>query len=258
MMWGAVGRELVGIMFLIAFVLCTGSGLLGTSIAFNALSEHGACTVWFSFVSLILVIIFSSIRTWDKMTWPMTLAFASVLGGVLAVVIGVSLRERPASAPVQGDFQLGFHLIGSPTFAAGVTATATIFIASSAGPVYLPIIAEMRQPRDYRKAVIPVGIMVGSIYLAVSLVVYYYCGQWIATPSLGSAGPTIKKVSRRLYLRWEPADRSRYLTASPCRAWLSARASSTTPRPSMLLCGFCEDRRTSSRTLGSIGRGGWA
>lgn len=193
-MWGSVGRELVGIMFLVAFILCTGSGLLGTSIAFNALSGHGACTVWFSFVSMVLVIIFSSIRTWDKMTWPMTLAFASVLGGVLAVVIGVTLRDRPAAAPAQGNFDLGFQVFGHPTFAAGVTATATIFIASSAGPVYLPIIAEMKQPQDYRKAVIPVGFMVGSIYLSVSLVVYYYCGQWIATPSLGSAGPLIKKV----------------------------------------------------------------
>lgn len=193
-MWGPIGRELVGIMFLVAFVLCTGSGLLGVSIAFNALSEHATCTVWFSLVSLVLVVIFSSIRTWEKMTWPMTLAFASVMGGVLAVVIGVALRDRPAAAPAEGDFDLGFRLLGNPSFAAGITATATIFISSASAPTYIPIIAEMRRPQDYRKAVIPVGVIVGSIYLTVSLVVYYYCGQWIATPSLGSAGPNIKKV----------------------------------------------------------------
>ncbi|KAK4502093.1 hypothetical protein PRZ48_007904 [Zasmidium cellare] len=195
LMWGPVGRELVGIMFVVAFVLCTGSGLLGTSIAFNALSEHGACSVWFSFAAMVLVVLFSSIRTWDKMTWPMTLGFASVLGGVLAVVVVVALCDRPAAAPAEGEYQLGFDVIGAPTFAAGITATATIFIASSAGPVYVPIIAEMKRPQDYRKAVIPVGVMVGAIYLAVSLVVYYYCGQWIATPSLGSAGPLIKKIA---------------------------------------------------------------
>ncbi|KAF2158591.1 hypothetical protein M409DRAFT_71569 [Zasmidium cellare ATCC 36951] len=183
-MWGLVGRELVGIMFVVAFVLCTGSGLLGTSIAFNAL-----------FAAIILVIMFSSIRTWDRMTWPMTLGVASVLGGVLAVVVGVALRDRPAAAPAEGAFELGFDVVGAPTFAAGITATATISISSSAGPVYLPIIAEMRRPQDYRKAVIPVGFMVGAIYLTVSLVVYHYCGQWIATPSLGSAGPLIKKVA---------------------------------------------------------------
>lgn len=182
-------------MFLVAFVLCTGSGLLGTSIAFNALSEHGACSVSFSFVSACLIICFSSIRKFDKMTWPMTGAFLSVMGGILAVVIGVTLRDRPAAAPATGDFVHGFQVVAHPSFAAAITATATIFIASASGPVYIPVIAEMRRPQDYRKAVIPVGIMVGSVYLSLSMVVYYYCGQWIATPSLGSAGPLIKKVA---------------------------------------------------------------
>lgn len=194
-MWGRIGYELVNIMYLVAFVLCTGSGLLGTSIAFNALSEHGACSVWFSFVATCLIICFSSIRKFDKMTWPMTGAFFSVMGGILAVVVGVALRDRPAAAPATGDFDLGFKIVANPTFAGGVTAAATIFISSAAGPVYIPVIAEMRRPQDYRKAVIPVGILVGSVYLSLSMVVYYYCGQWIATPSLGSAGPLIKKVA---------------------------------------------------------------
>jgi len=194
-MWGRIGYELVNVMFLVAFVLCTGSGLLGTSIAFNALSEHGACSVSFSFVSACLIICFSSIRKFDKMTWPMTGAFLSVMGGILAVVIGVTLRDRPAAAPATGDFVHGFQVVAHPSFAAAITATATIFIASASGPVYIPVIAEMRRPQDYRKAVIPVGIMVGSVYLSLSMVVYYYCGQWIATPSLGSAGPLIKKVA---------------------------------------------------------------
>jgi len=31
--------------------------------------------------------------------------------------------------------------------------------------------------------------------LSFSLVVYRWCGQWVASPSLGSAGPTVKKVA---------------------------------------------------------------
>lgn len=194
-MWGRIGYELVNLMFLVAFVLCTGSGLLGTSIAFNALSEHGACSVWFSFVAAILIICYSSIRTFDRMTWPMTVAFLCVMGGVLAVVIGVTLTDRPAAAPAEGPYDLGFQVVAHPAFAAGITASATIFISSAAGPVYIPIIAEMKRPQDYRKAVLPVGVIVGSVYLSLSMVVYYYCGKWIATPSLGSAGPLVKKVA---------------------------------------------------------------
>jgi hypothetical protein len=42
---GVVLREIVGVLFLIAYILCAGSGILGVSIALNALSTHAACTV---------------------------------------------------------------------------------------------------------------------------------------------------------------------------------------------------------------------
>lgn len=57
---------------------------------------------------------FSSIRTWGKMTWPLTVAFVSVISAVLIVVIGVSFQDRPAAAPQTGQFDLGFEVIGAP------------------------------------------------------------------------------------------------------------------------------------------------
>ncbi|KAK9418788.1 putative Amino acid transporter transmembrane domain-containing protein [Seiridium unicorne] len=199
-MWGPIGKEFVGVMFIIAYVFCTGSGILGTSIAFNALSEHGACSVVFSFVSTVMVIMVSSVRTWGKMTWPLTAGFVSVMAGVLTVTIGVTLRDRPAAAPQTGDFELGWYAIAYPTFAAGMTATATIFISSAGGPGYLPVIAEMKKPKDYKKAIILVSFIVAAVYLSVAEVIYRWCGVWVASPSLGSAGPLLKKVAFGLAL----------------------------------------------------------
>jgi hypothetical protein len=42
---GPILKELVGGLFLVAYVLCAGSGILGGSIGLNALSTHAACTV---------------------------------------------------------------------------------------------------------------------------------------------------------------------------------------------------------------------
>jgi len=53
----------------------------------------------------------------------------------------------------------------------------------------------MRQPRDFRKALYACMTFVNAAYLSFSLVVYRWCGVWVASPSLGSAGPTIKKVA---------------------------------------------------------------
>jgi hypothetical protein len=37
----------------VSYTLVAGSGYIGVSTAFNALSDHGACTVWFVFVAFI-------------------------------------------------------------------------------------------------------------------------------------------------------------------------------------------------------------
>jgi len=194
-LWGPIGREFVGVMFMIAFIFCTGSGLVAISIAFNALSEHGACSVAFTFVGTILTVMFSCIRTWAKMTWLMSIGFISVMAGVLVVVIGITFNSRPAAAPQTGPYELGFYAIAYPTFAAGMTAACSIFVSSCGCPGYIPVIAEMRKPKDFKKSAIIVAVLVGSIYLSFSMVMYRWCGQWIASPSLGSAGPLLKKVA---------------------------------------------------------------
>ena len=43
---GRVYREVVGALFLVGFVLVMGSGVIATSSALNALSDHAICTVW--------------------------------------------------------------------------------------------------------------------------------------------------------------------------------------------------------------------
>jgi hypothetical protein len=180
---------------MIAFIFCTGSGLLAISIAFNAISDHGACSVAFTFVGTVLTVMFSCIRTLGKMTWPISLGFISVMAGVLIFVIGVTFNSRFAVVPQIGLYELGFYAIAYPTFAAGMTAACTILVSSCGSPGYIPVIAEMRKPKVFKKSAVIVAVLVGSIYLSFSMVMYRWCGQWIAIPSLGSAGPLLKKVA---------------------------------------------------------------
>lgn len=55
--------------------------------------------------------------------------------------------------------------------------------------------SEMKNPKEYSKAVNVCMGLVTAAYLSFSLVVYKYCGKWVASPSLGSAGPTVKKIA---------------------------------------------------------------
>ncbi|KAM0276784.1 hypothetical protein ACHAQH_006373 [Verticillium albo-atrum] len=192
---GAWAKEVVGVLFLITYAIVAASGIFGSSVGLNALSSHAICTNWFMLVATIAVFILASVRKFEKIAWLTWAGFLSVYIAVFIVVVGVTTRDRPAAAPQTGDFELGYHVIGNPTFVTGITSVATIFCSGAGTSAFLPVISEMRKPRDYNKAVyLCMGIVTAS-YLTFSLVVYRYCGQWVASPSLGSAGDVVKKVA---------------------------------------------------------------
>lgn len=192
---GKFGKEMVGVMILVAQVLIVAAGEVSISTAFNALSDHGACTVVFTLVAAVLVTGFSSIRTFSKLGWMTWIGFVTFVVAVLIFTVAVTQQDRPAAAPQTGAFDLGYVAVAFPGFAAGMTATVNIFISGSGSSMYLPIISEMRSPKDYHKAALVAGFLVGALYLSLSLVIYRYCGIWLATPAFGSAGELFKKIS---------------------------------------------------------------
>lgn len=52
----------------------------------------------------------------------------------------------------------------------------------------------MRDPAQYTRALTVCQVTVTVVYIIVGTIVYYYCGSYVASPALGSAGPLIKKV----------------------------------------------------------------
>jgi hypothetical protein len=192
--WGPVGKEIVGLMVLIAQVLYSAGGVISITTGLNALSGHSQCTVVFTLISCIMVTVFSSIRTFSRLGWLTWFTFTTFFIAVFTFTIAVSRASRPNAAPQTGPYELGYYNLAYPTFSVGMTATANIFLSGSAGSMYPSIIAEMRRPQDFRKAVYVNGVLVGAMYLTFSAVIYRYCGQWITTPAFGSSGVTIMKI----------------------------------------------------------------
>lgn len=192
---GPIVKEITGILFLVAFVIVAASGMVGVSTALNALSNHSLCTNYFSIIAALMVGLCASVRKFEKIAWITWAGFISVFVAVFIVVVGVTTRDRPAAAPQTGPYDFGYHVIGHPTFAAGITAASTIFCSSAGTSAFLPVMSEMRNPRHYSRAVMWCMGFVTASYLSFSLVVYKWCGKWVASPSLGSAGPTVKKVA---------------------------------------------------------------
>ncbi|KAK1226236.1 hypothetical protein PQX77_010818 [Marasmius sp. AFHP31] len=179
---GAVG----GALSLLGWgTLNTWAGIIGVSIALSVLSNDATCSVWFSLVSTVFIVAAASIRKFHDIAWLTWAGFASVFVAVFIIVVAVTTLDRPAAAPQTGDFDLGFYAFLSPDFAAGMVATCTIFISTAGTSAFIPVIAEMKQPKDYKKALFVAMAFVSASYLAFSLIVYKWCGKWVASPSLG-------------------------------------------------------------------------
>lgn len=76
-----------------------------------------------------------------------------------------------------------------------MVATCSIFMSYAGTPAFLPVISEMREPRNSRKALYFCVVIVMYSYTAFSLVVYRQYGAWMAVPLLGSAGATLKIIA---------------------------------------------------------------
>lgn len=62
-------------------------------------------------------------------------------------------------------------------------------------PAYFNIQAEMADPRLYTRSLLVCQSTVSAVYITIGIVVYYYCGSYVASPALGSAGHEMKKVT---------------------------------------------------------------
>lgn len=171
--------------------------MLGLSVALNAVSKHATCSVVFGFVSFFVVSSVASIQRIHKLRWLTWIGFGSILIAILVVVIAVTIPERPAAAPQTGDFDLGFLALPpkETTFVTAWAASLAIFSSSANTSGFVPVISEMKQPNDFFKSLYTSMAWVTSAYLSLALTVYAYCGKWVASPALGSAGPTIKIIA---------------------------------------------------------------
>lgn len=167
--------------------------MIGISIALNALSTHGACTVIFVATAAISAGVIASIQTLEKLAWLGWVGVGGILASVITLAAAVS-TGRPALAPQSGPWDKHLVIIGHPTFVDAVNAVATVFLSFAGAPYYFNIIAELKKPQDYNRSILLSSGVTTSTYLIIGCVVYHYVGEYIASPALGSAGTLMKKA----------------------------------------------------------------
>ncbi|KAJ5462638.1 Amino acid transportertransmembrane [Penicillium sp. IBT 31633x] len=110
---GPIAQEITRVLFIFAYLIATGSGIVGASIGLDTLSGQAACTVWWSFLATVIIAAAASVRKFQHIGWLTWVGFISIFVAVFIVAVAVTTRDRPAVAPAVGAFLSG---ISSPAF----------------------------------------------------------------------------------------------------------------------------------------------
>lgn len=169
--------------------------MLSISISLNALSTHGACTAIFVAIGFVIAFACGSIQTLGRISALAWIGIICIITAIFTVTIAVGLEDRPYSAPQDGVWKSDYKIVANPSFASASAALSSLVFAYAGTPAFFSIVSEMREPRHYTRSLIICQVGMTIIYLVIGIVVYYFCGSYVASPALGSAGPTVKKAA---------------------------------------------------------------
>ncbi|KAJ9609013.1 hypothetical protein H2200_006784 [Cladophialophora chaetospira] len=191
-LFGIWGKRILGWGQFAFYVFIMGSHILTFSIMMNAITGHGACTIIWMVVGTILSLLFTLPRTLKHLSYYSIASFISIIGAVMITMIGVSITK-----PGMVNGVIAPRLWPRPglTFFAGFNAVSNMVFAYAGHVAFFTFISELRDPRDFPKALAFLQCSDISMYIITAVVVYYYAGNNVASPALDSASTVVKKIA---------------------------------------------------------------
>ena len=183
---------------------CQGLHVLIGAKYLNTMSNGAVCTVGFSAIWAVLSWVCSLPRTFDTLSKLAALSAVFTFLSVLLAAIFAGVEAHPAKFNSGGP---DGTLVGNPIVLV-IPAAGTTFVAAMnaflnisytfIGQITIPsFIAEMKNPKDFPKALWAVTIAEIIVFSLVGAIVYVYTGtQYNTAPAFGSLGNDLyKKVS---------------------------------------------------------------
>ena len=174
----------------------------------NTMTNHSVCTVGFSAIWAVISFICSLPRTFDTLS---KLATISAFFTFLSVLLAAIFAGVEGETHIQGYNSPGGGKSGLPTgspLVLVIPAAGTTFVSGMnaflnisytfIGQITIPsFIAEMKNPKDFPKALWAVTIAEIIVFSLVGSIVYVYTGsQYNTAPAFGSLGDKLyKKLS---------------------------------------------------------------
>ncbi|KAA8650817.1 uncharacterized protein ATNIH1004_003506 [Aspergillus tanneri] len=182
---GRFGREVLFVGQMLFLVFLMASHLLTFTVAMNTLTSHATCSIVFGIVGLIISLLISLPRTLEKMSWLSLASFISIFSAVLITMIAIAIQNTGSVVKATAETNL----------VTGFTSALNIALSYASHNTFFNMIAELKEPKDFPKALTLLQCIDISLYLIAAVVIYRYAGDDVASPALGSASPLMSKVA---------------------------------------------------------------
>ncbi|PKX91021.1 neutral amino acid permease [Aspergillus novofumigatus IBT 16806] len=184
---GSWGREILGAAQMLFLVFIMASHLLTFVIAMNTITGHGTCSIVFGVAGAVISFILSLPRTLAKMSWLSLVSFTSIISAVIICMIGLATNHKHPGENVMA--------IVDTDLVHGFSAVTNIVFAFSGHAAYFGLMSELKDPRDFPKALMLLQSVDICLYILAAIVIYIYGGATVSSPALGSASPMVSKVA---------------------------------------------------------------
>jgi hypothetical protein len=185
------------VMFLLNNTFIQGFHCLVGAKYLNTMTNHSVCTVGFSAIVAVISFVCSLPRTFSTLAKIATASAFFTFLSVLLATIFAGIEDHPAGWPDLGPIEVLAVPAKGTTFVQGMNAFLNISY-TFIGQITLPsFIAEMKEPRDFPKALWAVTICEIIVFGIVGSVIYAFTGtNYVTAPAFGSLGNEVfKKVS---------------------------------------------------------------
>jgi hypothetical protein len=190
---------LTAIMFLLNNTFIQGLHCLTGAKYLNTMTNHAVCTIGFSAIVAVISFFASLPRTFSALARIATFSALFTFISVMLAAIFAAIEDHPGGGWTPGSpapIVLIVPAAGTP-FVAGMNAFMNISY-TFIGQITIPsFIAEMKEPKDFPKALWAVTIAEVIVFTLVGGIIYGYTGtNYNTAPAFGSLGNELyKKVS---------------------------------------------------------------
>ncbi|KAF2087304.1 transmembrane amino acid transporter [Saccharata proteae CBS 121410] len=185
-LFGPIGREVLAGGTVIFAVFAAGSQMLSGEIALAALSDNKLCTLLYTGIFAIPILVCSFPRTLNSLSWLCIPSCISILIAGIVGMVGAGVHpvpDRVISTTESPSFYSAFVSITNPVF------------AYAGHFMFFVMISEMKHPQDAMKAAYTLQGFATTFYALFAAILYVYVGNDVASPAFSSLSPKWMKAA---------------------------------------------------------------